>query len=336
MAKQANILIGVLVLQVYLAVGLMMNGTDSGAFASKQQLLGVKLDEIDKITITEKEGSPVLISKSDGKWLLPDHHEFPVSNDKVDGATGKLLDATVGWPVATTPSATKRFKVAADDFEKKVVFSGPNGISKTLYLGTSPGFKKIHARRDGDDNIYAINFSAYELAAKPNDWADQQYLHIDGEDVAEIELADVALKRNGDNFVVKSLADSEQTNASKASSLHSQLSNLSFLEVLGKTDKPEYQQNEPELTYSVLLKGGDQVSFKISKIADQDDYVLKPSNSEHYFKLAKHVVDGLKGFSRANLVEDKAKPQRSVEPSPEVKVAPSAESESPGAAAAKP
>lgn len=309
MAKQANILIGVLLLQVCLAVGLMMTGTDSGAFASKQPLLGMKLDDIDKISIEEQGNPPVVMSKNDGKWLLPDYFEFPVSSDKLEGAAGKLLDATVGWPVATTQSAAKRFKVASDDFEKKVVFSGPNGMTKTLYLGTSPGFKKIHARTDGDDNIYGINFSAYELAAKPNDWADQQLLHIDGEEMSEIEMADVTLERDGDKFVVKSLTENEQTNESKASSLQSQLSNLSFLEVLGKIDKPEYQQNEPELAYSVVLKDGDRVSFTLSKVADKDDYVLKPSNSEYYFKVAKHVVEGLEGFNRASLVEDKTQTQ---------------------------
>ena len=119
MTKQINILIGVLVLQACIAIGLMMTGTDSGAFVSKQQLLGVKFDELDKVTIEEKGGTPLLMSKTNGKWVLPEYFDFPVSNDKLDDALGKLLQATVGWPVATTQSAAKRFKVAADDFEKR-------------------------------------------------------------------------------------------------------------------------------------------------------------------------------------------------------------------------
>ncbi len=321
MVKQTNILIGVLVLQVCLAVGLMVTGTDSGAFVSEQQLLGVKLDELEKITIEEKGNPPLLMSKGDGVWSLPEYFDFPVSSDKIDNIMDKLLDATVGWPVATTQSAAKRFKVAPDDFEKKVVISDSNGTTKTLYLGTSPGFKKIHAKLDGDDNIYGINFGAYELATKPNDWADQAYLKIEGEEITEIEMGDVALTRDGEIFQVKSLKDNEQTNASKTSSLHSKLANLSFLEVLGKSDKPVYKQNEPELQYSVLLKGGDKIGVTISKFNDQDDYVLKPSNSEYYFKVAKHVVEGLDGFDRASLVEAKAETQDKV-PAPNDKEQP--------------
>ena len=159
---------------------------------------------------------------------------------------------------------------------------------------------------DGDDNIYDINFSAYELAAKSNDWADQNYLHFDGETIAGIETADVALKRDGTVFQVKDLTENEQTIVSKASNLQSKLANLSFVEILGKSDKPEYKQSEPELKYSVLMKDGDSVSFTISKIAEKDEYILKPSNSEYYFKVAKHVFEGLHGFNRASLVEAKS------------------------------
>lgn len=53
----------------------------------------------------------------------------------------------------------------------------------------------------------------------------------------------------------------------------------------------------------------ERVNVNISKIADQEDYVLKSSNSEHYFKIAKHVIEGLNGFDRANMVEAKVEPQ---------------------------
>jgi len=140
MARQTNILILVLVLQLALAIGLMFTGTDSGAFVTKEKLLALKLDNIEKITI-EQKGSPALVMhKSGNEWLLPDYFDFPVAKDKLDSVTDKLFDTSVSWPVATTQAAAKRFKVAEDEFEKKLVISTQGGKSHTVYLGTSPGF----------------------------------------------------------------------------------------------------------------------------------------------------------------------------------------------------
>ncbi len=310
MAKQTNILILIFVLQLALAVGLMFTGTDSGAFVSKEKLLAIKLENIEKITV-EQKGSPALImNKSANGWLLPDYYDFPVASDKLDGVTDKLFDASVSWPVATTQAATKRFKVADDDFEKKLVVAAQGGKSNTLYLGTSPGFKKIHARLGDNDNIYAIKFSAYELADKASDWADQNYLHLDTAEISTIKLPGLELNREGDGFQLKGLAENQQANASQVQILVSKLSNLSFQEVLGKTDKPEYKQAEPELVYSLSVKKGGQRSYTFSKWADKEDYVLKPSDTAYYFKVAKTTVDSLKEFSREKLVELKSDVQK--------------------------
>ena len=312
MAKQTNILILVLVLQVALAIGLIFTGTDSGAFVAKEKLLALTLNNIEKITI-EQKGSPALVMKKSGDgWLLPDYFDFPVASDKLDGVTDKLFDASVSWPVATTPAAAKRFKVADDEFEKKLVVTTKGGTSNTLYMGTSPGFKKIHARLDDNDNIYAIKFSVYELADKASDWADQSYLHVDRDDISKIELPGLELNRESDVFAVKGLAENEQSNASQVQMLVTKLGNLSFQDVLGKTDKPEYKQAEPELVYSLRLKSGDQLSYTFSKWADKEDYVLKPSSKAYYFKVAKTTVDSLKEFSREKLVELKPDVQKGV------------------------
>ncbi len=50
-----------------------------------------------------------------------------------------------------------------------------------LYLGTSPGFKKVHARRADSDDIYAITFANYEATARTDDWLDKALLKPTGD-----------------------------------------------------------------------------------------------------------------------------------------------------------
>ncbi|MBK8576661.1 MAG: hypothetical protein IPN90_13620 [Elusimicrobia bacterium] len=50
-----------------------------------------------------------------------------------------------------TADARKRCKVTEETFEKKVVFLQGGKEKKTLYLGTSPEYRKVHFRPSDRD-----------------------------------------------------------------------------------------------------------------------------------------------------------------------------------------
>ncbi|PQJ49936.1 hypothetical protein BTO12_19200 [Vibrio splendidus] len=47
-----------------------------------------------------------------------------------------------------------------------------------LYVGTSPGFKRSHIRQEEDDDVYALEFSAYKASTKDSDWLDKSLLAL--------------------------------------------------------------------------------------------------------------------------------------------------------------
>ncbi|MGH8498346.1 MAG: DUF4340 domain-containing protein, partial [Methylococcales bacterium] len=245
MARQSQFLSILLVLQIALAAILYFTETDSGAFVSNEKLLDLKFDDLDKIVIEEAEKKTLVLQKQNKNWTLPGYFDFPVSREKLDRIFGKIFETGVGWPVATTASAEKRFKVAPDSFERKLVLSTANA-SETLYLGTSPGFKKIHARIDGENTIYGIEFSAYQASTKPIDWADQSILHVSREEINAIEISGLVIKKVEDKFVIEGLAEGEQAVDSEIQSLLSNVSTIGFQEVLGKKDDPSYQLDAPD------------------------------------------------------------------------------------------
>jgi Domain of unknown function (DUF4340) len=302
MARQSQILSIVLVLQIALAAILFFTDTDSGAFIANEKLLDLNYDALEKIVIEESGDKTLVLQKQDKTWKLPGYFDFPASGEKLDRVFGKLFETQVGWPVATTESAEKRFKVAANEFERKLAFSTA-GANATLYLGTSPGFKKIHARIDGENSIYGVDFSAYQASTKPIDWADQTILQVPRAEIEAIEIAGLALNRSEDKFVIAGLAAGEEAVESEVQSLVTSASTIGFQEVLGKTADPSYQLDPPVLDLIVVKKGGERITYRYGKLKDQEDFVLKPSNSEFYFKVAKYNVERLQGVDRSKLVK---------------------------------
>lgn len=302
MTRQTQILSILLGVQILLAVILYLTETDTGAFASNEKLLSLKFDELTRIEIEEASDKKLAIEKQDGSWKLPGYFGFPASKDKLDRIVTGILDKSVGWPVATTSDAEDRFKVATGNFERKLVFSTANA-SKTLYLGTSPGYKKIHARLDGESNIYAIEFSSYQASTKPIDWADQDILNVPRDDIEAVEIAGLRLKRDQDKFVLEGLAPMEETVEAEAQTLLSNVGGVGFQEVLGNKEDPSYQLDKPALAFSIEKKDKQKVDFRYGKLKDKEDYVLKATNSDYYYLIPKYHVDTLMGFDRKKLVK---------------------------------
>ena len=48
----------------------------------------------------------------------------------------------------------------------------------TVFLGTSPGFGKVHARNGEQDAIFSIALNNFELPAVPGEWLDPRILQV--------------------------------------------------------------------------------------------------------------------------------------------------------------
>lgn len=315
MQRQGQFLTILLVLQIALVAILFFTKTDSGAYGSDEKLLDLKFDSVDKIILQGVENKTLVLQKKKGGWTLPGYFQFPASREKLDRVFGKLFDVTVGWPVATTQSAENRFKVATDEFEVKLVFSSAQ-TAQTLFLGTSPGFKKIHARVDGNNTIYGIDFSAYQASTKPIDWVNQSILHVPREDISAIEIGGLIVKRVEGKFVVDGLAEGEQMVEPEIQLLLTQVSSLGFQDVLGEKNNPAYSLDSSVLELTLVDKAGRRLRYRYAKLKDSDDYVLKPSDSNYYFKVAKYNVESLLGFDRKKLVKSGVPTQKSEEDPP--------------------
>ena len=57
--------------------------------------------------------------------------------------------------------------------------SGDDALAD-VYLGTSPGYRKVHARHADGGDVFAIEFSNYEAGVKAGDWLQRSLLRPEG------------------------------------------------------------------------------------------------------------------------------------------------------------
>lgn len=332
MKKWIPVLSVLLVAQLGLALAVSLGGEKYGAFQAEEPLLAFNKDAVDSIRIEDGKQS-VQLEKKDAHWLLPDKKGFPASSDQIEALLTKLSGLKKGWPVATTASAAEHFKVDEKGFERRITLSSKGSQVAQLYVGTSPGFRKVHVRSAGEDAVLAVAFNTWEASAKPDDWIDKDILRLSQSDIQKVELPGVVLERDGDAFKLADLAPGEEMDSPKVQSLIGQLANLRIESLLGSEAKPEYHQDAPALEIKVSKKDGTELSYRFSKPEEGAYYVLKRSDLERWLKVAEYTVKQLKETTREKLVHQAAAPATTAPPHPETSGAESSTPMAPNTAA---
>ncbi len=336
MTKSIRFLSVLLAAQIALTIWLAFTGNSLSAAESNKPLLALKADAVDHLTIDGPNDSHVVLAKVNGHWQLPDVNNFPADSGRVKRLLDQLDQLKPGAPVATTSGARERFKVAEKTFERRIVFGAGNKVLGTLYLGTSPAMRQVHARIDAQDAIYAVNFETYEVPVKADAWEDHAVLQVPQPDIAGIDVDGLQLRRAAvEQNVTKTLAAAATAPADKTApvathaqsnpakvltqsaakptapttwhvelapgehvdtaavdKLAAQLANLRIEGVLGKTAKPEYGLDKPELQMTVVRKDGKSVQYQLGKMTG-GDYALKSSARAEYFTLPNYAAQQL-------------------------------------------
>jgi Domain of unknown function (DUF4340) len=193
--KTISLLGALLVAQLLLAFGLSFTGPHLSARATDKPLLSLGGSQVDRITIEGPDQAKVVLAKVGTTWQLPEEGGFPADKARTESLLKTLEGLKEGMPVATTSDALARFKVADDRFERRVTLASGGKTLATLYFGTSPSMREIHARRSGQGDVYSVAFATYQVPAKAGDWEDKAVLQIPKEDIEAIDVAGLHITR---------------------------------------------------------------------------------------------------------------------------------------------
>lgn len=252
-----------LVIQIALVVAL--NSRESGfePFAPNEPVAQFDQDEVDLITITGEE-SEVAIKRKDKRWLIAESPDVPANPQQVDTFLEKLANLKRTLAVATSKSAAQRFKVDDDQYGQHLVLSGNGKEMANFYFGTSPGFKQIHMRSKGEDEIITVGFSSHELSSEIEQWIDKTILNLNKEQITGVEVPGYSFIKNDDaSWEVEAEGNLPQPAKEQIDTLIEKISSFSVngfsSETTGNTE-----QADPGLSFSVTLSEGDTLDWQFA------------------------------------------------------------------------
>lgn len=255
----------------------------------------ITLNDINIIEI-RGDNKDITLIKKDNVWSAEQNQKLPAPTDKVTSLLHDLKNLRVQWPVATTQSAAERFDVSEHNANKTVVFKKGKEVLGTLYLGTSPGLRKVHARMAGDNNIYAVEFASYRLSTDNNEWFDKSLLKATGE-IQSVKTPSFELTK-ADNWTVKPQANQEtetetETYDSQAISRWvDKLKNIEVNKLIHPAEAEAIIIQDPILTINVTAKPN-TIDYAFYK--EEDEFYIKAFGDKPLFNIlsyqAQPIVD---------------------------------------------
>jgi len=304
---------GLLVLQLVVAFLLGMGEKEMGPAASEGPLLDFDPEQVTGIRIRSPDGEPVLVTKTADGWIIPALKNLPAAKHKVTDLLSKLEGLQKGLPVATSKAALERFKVADQTFERKLVLERGDTPPVILYLGDSPGFRRLFVRADGDGAVYEAELGLFDAPDQPDNWSDRTLLHLKPEAIQRLTFAGLTLERTDDDWQLTDLAEGEEQDQQAIKDRVRTLTKIDFLGVLTDEEGPAIDTEFAPLELKATLTDGETVRYRITKLAEGNDYLLDISNRPQIFTLASYVAEDLTKLRRADLLKKPETDQKTPE-----------------------
>lgn len=303
MNKHVTWLSAVLVLQILIGAGLYINKQNEQHSEKEQALLRLDMAQIDKITIQQK-GDAATLRKQDGNWLLPNLGSLPADQAKLNGLLGKLETLQTGWPVATTRSSHERFEVSEDKHQRRLQLYQGEQLKAELYIGTSPGFRKVHVRKAGHEAVYTAELNTFDLPTEEAQWLDKGLLAA--QNISGIEGPDYSLEKQQEKWQLSENLQGE-LDQSSVQSLVSVLNNLRVTELSDTAPKKEVATSSTKLQ----VKQGDKtLSYTFRKQGER--FTVSRSDIPQHFALTEFDYSTISEMTLEKLL---LKPEAETSPS---------------------
>lgn len=302
MQKMISITATLLVIQIGLAVVFYKGETGQKTTAPDTPFLEMKSDQVSAFEITGTQKERLVVEKIGAEWIIKDSFGALANGEQVKAFITKLSELKKGFAVATTAGAAKRFKVADDQFERHVVLREKEQIVGEFYVGTTPGFRQIHARKPASDEVFSVALSTFELETGVEAWLDKNLFKIKKEDMASISFPDFVLEKKAGTWQLQGLESGWKTDEKNVADLLNKVADLTIQAVMNPQETTPLFTKAPAFKYSVTRGDGTTAEFSFVK-PEENYYVLKQSERELYSKVNSLQVESLQKITRDALLQ---------------------------------
>jgi uncharacterized protein DUF4340 len=183
-----------LMVQVALGAAVLLLRPGLSGAAPASPLIALAPAAIDQVTI-DGDGKTTTLQLKDKRWTVQQLDGFPADQAEVAAFIDRVAAVKRGLPLATSTGALKRFKVADDGYDRKIVLAGAGKTLGTIYVGSAIDARHANGRAAGDPAVYSIGLPTFEVPAAPGDWSDKSVLQTPKDDVASITIGPLTLVR---------------------------------------------------------------------------------------------------------------------------------------------
>lgn len=248
-------------------------------------------DTIDQLIIGDEYDNEVVLTRSGERWIIPGLHGLPADSARIEALLDGFASGSDGWPIAHSTTARQRFQVDDNNYQRRLELDAGGVTVDIFYLGTSPGFGKVHARNGKQEAIFSIALNNFELPAVADKWLDPRLLQVRvpvriDSDLYHLRLEDGTWLTGTDSIP----DDSELTIL---------LTTLKTLEVLGVADEDQARSLadlEADLIMQVESLAG---TVTLELIAHGEQYFVYSSEYPLFFQISEYDFTRLAGIDIA-------------------------------------
>lgn len=315
-------ILGVILALVFVSA-VVLTTYESGKRDAKKNIAMFEIapEAVDRIRVAGPDGAEALIVRTGEGWILPDLDDFPADARKVDDALTRLLKVKANRPVGSSEAELIAFKLAGDDFERRITLANGDRILAMLYLGTPQGPRQVHARRADQGTAYDIDFGLYDAPADGAEWIDKAVLQVPLGDIAAIEVAGLRLVPAGSASSAAPRwqldgGDGARARASAAARLADLLAQLRIERLAGPRAGPDDALDTPLLSLSLARRDGRRIDYRLGKADLDQDYTLAVSTRPERFLLSARVARLLIDATQRGSLLEPAAPQHAARGTP--------------------
>jgi len=249
---------------------------------------------VDAIVVSDGENT-ITVSRIDDVWRLDGG--LLADGDKMESMLEKLSDANGGWPVASSTSTARRFEVTEDKFQRRITVNAGDVEIADVFLGTSPGYRKVHARHRGADDVYSIEFSNFEAGIDLSWWLKKSLLQPTGELAALQRPGRWRLDAGEEGWSVAQGQGVDMPEQQLGHELDQQkvatfVRRFTGLNVLGLLDTA--LPSAPSFSFRLTDDDGVQ-SLKFFHLDEQDSYAATSDRVAGVFEVATYIAEQMDG-----------------------------------------
>lgn len=300
MIKLKSKLSTLLFIQCLLIIAIFWTNYQSDSARQSQPLLSFNKNLVNRITITGSEKSIQLENKNN-HWIIAGNEPklMPVDSKKLNILLDKLLSLKVNWPTSTSTSSHKRFEVTHDSFQKHLQLYSNNSVVGNIYLGTSPGFKKVHVRREGEDEVYSVQINSFDLPVESNEWLNKSLIRA--KDITSISGIDYMLIKEQETWklsqkAIIDTANNSKLNKQKVEELTSTLTSINVEEIANIEIPKE----------SLKIKvASNNILWIYTFFKDKENFYVQRNDIESPFKISENDYNNMTKTNLSSLIAEK-------------------------------